>query len=473
MQEVVAFNNFVAANERFDGVMVDVEPGAAFNVGLYIGIHQCYRGILPAEVKLGTAINAFWEDAVEYPAGGETKPEFQHIIDNAPLDQVVVMGYRDNAGVTGGNGIIGLDEDEIAYASSIGKAGLIQAGVETQAGAEAPNVTFFEEGQAAMDNVIAEVADHFEPSLGFGGFSVHAYGNEFLSGASGWPATPPAPVMSTSTTSLAFGERQIGTTSPVQSFTVSNTGTAPLTYDFTATGDTDQFVITGTTPNTIAPQTSAQIDVQFAPTAPLGAKSVTITITGDDPTNTTDSVTLTGSANHTGTFTLSSSTYQVNEDAGTAQVTVNRVNGTLGSYNVTVNWGGGAAVGGTLPCVPGQDYAGTSQTLIFLQGDTSKTATIILCDDEVPEESETFPVSVSSSLGIGFPIATAQLTVLDTDPRERVVDRLDDSVSADECTAAPNDCSLRRAIETSNDGDTITFDPSLYTPPGIAPEGTP
>jgi len=55
-----------------------------------------------------------------------------------------------------------------------------------------------------------------------------------------------------------------------------------------------------------------------------------------------------------------------------------------------------------------------------------------------------------------------------------IVDRLDDSASADECIDAMlNDCSLRRAIGTSQNGDTITFASAIYTQPGLAPEGSP
>jgi hypothetical protein len=56
-----------------------------------------------------------------------------------------------------------------------------------------------------------------------------------------------------------------------------------------------------------------------------------------------------------------------------------------------------------------------------------------------------------------------------------VVDRLDDSISANGCfDAIANDCSLRGAALASEDGDTITFDPAIYTQPALlAPEGSP
>src|SRR5687768_9897344 len=157
IQDIVNYNNAVAANERFDGLMLDVEPGAAFNVSTYIALHQCLRSVLPPSIKLGTAINAFWEDPVEYPAGtGTVKTEFAHIID-LPLDKVVVMGYRDTAGTAdcaAGDGLICLDQAEIAYASSVGKSGVVMVGLETLnvAPGQPEKVSFFEEGTSAMDS---------------------------------------------------------------------------------------------------------------------------------------------------------------------------------------------------------------------------------------------------------------------------------------------------------------------------------
>ena len=151
--------------------------------------------------ELGTAINAFWHSPhradVEYPAGGETKSAAAHIID-LPLDQVVVMGYRDSAGDSDSNGIIDLDEEEIAYASTIGKAGLVIAGLETKDLGDPleEHVTFFEEGLSVLDSESQIVADHFASTAGFGGFSIHAYQDEFASGVTGWPELPPAPEMS-------------------------------------------------------------------------------------------------------------------------------------------------------------------------------------------------------------------------------------------------------------------------------------
>lgn len=199
MAEVVAFNASRPANERFDGVMLDVEsaPDTEEEFQALLAHYECMRSRLPGDIKLGVAISAFWDDdVIEYPvivstAVAAPKSAAFHIID-LPLDRVVVMGYRDHAGVSGGNGIIGLDEDEIAYSNSVGKTGLIFAGLETISLPGEDNVTFREEGQAVMEVEAGIVADFFDASLGLGGFSIHNYGASYLSGDALWPAGPTA-----------------------------------------------------------------------------------------------------------------------------------------------------------------------------------------------------------------------------------------------------------------------------------------
>jgi hypothetical protein len=102
------------------------------------------------------------------------------------------MGYRDTAGATGGNGIIGLDEAEIAYADSIGKTGLVFAGLETMSLPGEDNVTFYEEGEGDMEAEASLVATFFNSSRGFGGFTIHNYNASYLSGDPGWSTAPTA-----------------------------------------------------------------------------------------------------------------------------------------------------------------------------------------------------------------------------------------------------------------------------------------
>lgn len=200
MGEVGAYNTSRAsANERFDGVMLDVEPGPVTEADFQalIAHHECMRSSLQSSIKLGSAISAFWDDdMVMYPPalGGVVKPAAHHLID-LDLDQIVVMGYRDTAGTDAcpsSNGIICLDKNEVDYATSIGKPGHVIAGLETiplAPGEE--HVSFFEEGHDALETETQVVDDYFASSLGFGGFAIHNYHASYLSGIPGWPTMVP------------------------------------------------------------------------------------------------------------------------------------------------------------------------------------------------------------------------------------------------------------------------------------------
>jgi Galactose oxidase, central domain len=211
MAEVVGYN---AANPaaKLDGVVLDIEPpepqsAAAFQALLMQ--YQSIRQALPHDLALSIAIRFFWDMPVEFPAGsGVTKKVYEHVLDMAtydfaarfqPLQNVIVMGYRNYAGVSDcavSGGIVCLDQDEINYVyvnrATLGFYDLILAGLETSdplsTGITAQE-TFFGSGQAALNSVASVVLKHFGFFQGLGGFAIHNYGNSYLS-ASGanWPA---------------------------------------------------------------------------------------------------------------------------------------------------------------------------------------------------------------------------------------------------------------------------------------------
>src|SRR5262249_43167767 len=103
---------------------------------------------------------------------------------------------------------------------------------------------------------------------------------------------------------------------------------------------------------------------------------------------------------------FSGSGYSVNENQGTATITVTRTNGSTGS--VTVNY---ATSDGT--ATAGSDYTATSGTLTFAAGETSKTFTVPIIDDTAVENPETVTLPLSnapSGAALGSP-ATATLTI--------------------------------------------------------------
>ncbi len=196
MADVIGYNRDNPA-APLDGVMLDVEPPEPLSAGDYqalLALYECLRDALMAEgIAMGVAIRFFWDDPVEYPAGsGRVKPAYQHILD-AVSGPVVVMGYRDFAGTAcPDDGLICLDQDEIDYASRVGGAVLV--GLETAncaPGCGPEKVTFFEEGQGALNREAAKVVAHFRGEPGFAGFAVHAYRDAYLSGLPGWPSTNP------------------------------------------------------------------------------------------------------------------------------------------------------------------------------------------------------------------------------------------------------------------------------------------
>jgi hypothetical protein len=103
------------------------------------------------------------------------------------------------------------------------------------------------------------------------------------------------PVLGVSTTSLDFGERLVGTTSPTQRVTVSNTGSGSLTVTGLSV-TSGPFTLSPTSaPFTLAPNATRELSVSFSPTS-VGAFSSTLTLTSDDPDRSTVSITLAGTA---------------------------------------------------------------------------------------------------------------------------------------------------------------------------------
>jgi hypothetical protein len=201
MAMVVAYN---AANPlaHFDGVVLDIEPPTPQSAAQYqalLAVYQCIQASLPKRaherLELAVTIQFSWTDAVPYL--GANKPVYEHIVD-LDLANVIVMGYRNHAGTdcsgTSVNGIICLDEPMVTYATSVGQSGVVLAGVETNncvPGCGPSEVTFFSSanGQAALNQQAAIVANYFGGRSGFGGFAVYAYRLLYLGGMiPGWPA---------------------------------------------------------------------------------------------------------------------------------------------------------------------------------------------------------------------------------------------------------------------------------------------
>ncbi|BBD66708.1 PA14 domain-containing protein [Nostoc commune NIES-4072] len=97
----------------------------------------------------------------------------------------------------------------------------------------------------------------------------------------------------------------------------------------------------------------------------------------------------------------------VNEDDGTATVTVTRGN-TLGAASLDY-----ITVDGTAKA--GSDYQAVSGTLSFAAGQASKTISIVLKNDTVGEVNETFTLKFSNAVGVQLNTQQTTITIIDDD----------------------------------------------------------
>ena len=111
----------------------------------------------------------FWYDAIITTHTGEPRRVSELVIERT--DRVTIMDYRDYAAPP--DGIIDNAKSEIDFAGTVGKQVVI--GVETVCGIEPENVTFCEEGEAAMEAALAETAAHYAGVSAWAGFAVHDY----------------------------------------------------------------------------------------------------------------------------------------------------------------------------------------------------------------------------------------------------------------------------------------------------------
>jgi hypothetical protein len=108
--------------------------------------------------------------------------------------------------------------------------------------------------------------------------------------------TGTAPAVSLTPGALTFGSQLVGTTSPAQTTTLKNTGTAPLAIAGIALGGANpgDYAQTNACPATLAPNASCTVSLTFTPTA-LGSRTATVAVT-DDAAGSPHSVTLSGTA---------------------------------------------------------------------------------------------------------------------------------------------------------------------------------
>jgi plastocyanin len=119
-----------------------------------------------------------------------------------------------------------------------------------------------------------------------------------------------------------------------------------------------------------------------------------------------------GGGGQPGALRFSQATYSANEGAGSATITVQRVDGDDGFVSVEY----GAAAG---TASAGQDFTATGGDLSWADNDDSpKTFTVTIADDTAVENSETILLGLASPTGgaiLDTSLATATLTIQDND----------------------------------------------------------
>jgi len=185
--------------------------------------------------------------------------------------------------------------------------------------------------------------------------------------------------------------------------------TAEAGVDYTATSGTLTFSPGDTSQNFTVPILDDELEED----------KETVTLTLSDPSNAslggTNPATLNIIDDEGPVVDFSSSTYSVAEDAGSATITVTL---TPTSENVvTVDY---ETVEGT--ATAGEDYTTTSGSLTFNPGDSSKTFTVAILEDEVEEGNETVTLNLAhasnANIGSNNP---ATLTILDSGPDQMTV----------------------------------------------------
>jgi uncharacterized delta-60 repeat protein len=135
-----------------------------------------------------------------------------------------------------------------------------------------------------------------------------------------------------------------------------------------------------------------------------------------------------------GVLQFSAGNYSVAENGGGIDITVNRVNGSAGTATVNYSTSGVTA--------SSNDFTPASGMLTFANGETSKTFTITVTNDDLYEGDETLNLFLGSAGGgglLGNP-TVATLTILNDDAPP--------SISIDDVTVTEGDSGTKQAVFT-------------------------
>jgi hypothetical protein len=120
--------------------------------------------------------------------------------------------------------------------------------------------------------------------------------------------------------------------------------------------------------------------------------------------------TATASTSQAGEIRFRQASINVAENAGTVDIVIERINGSDGEAMVGADTFDGTATAG-------QDYQATGETITFGDGETQKTVSIPIFDNNTSEPDETFQVTLNLLSGSATIIepSTTTITILDDD----------------------------------------------------------
>ena len=169
-----------------------------------------------------------------------------------------------------------------------------------------------------------------------------------------------------------------------------------------------------------------------------------------------------------GEFILVPEFNSVNEADGATSVLVQRTNGSSGAASVDLATMDGSAVAG-------QDYVPLSTTLNFADGETTKSISVTLINDVLPESSEIFTVTLSNptnGTSLGTSSATT-ITIADDDGSGATNTPTPGTPTATVITPTPTgDTPTATVITPTPTGDTPTATVITPTPTGDTPTPT-
>lgn len=188
LQKALAYNHASAPEERLDGWQWDTEPyllpeykagpeGARDVLLQYLNSAAEMRDAVKGETgfRLGYAIPSFFDAANKTVAWrGVSKPAGFHLLDllDSVGGYVAIMAYREKA--DGQNGTIQISQDEVDYARKNAPRARVWIGQETGAAKGDPEtITFWEEGEGAMETELAKINAAFAGNPVLGGIAIH------------------------------------------------------------------------------------------------------------------------------------------------------------------------------------------------------------------------------------------------------------------------------------------------------------